>query len=65
MDESLIREWLLTLNLKNSEGYNRIPERILADGMDVMLDPLTELFRLVYVIKNPGSVACGQNPAYL
>ena len=36
------------LKMKNTEGFNRIPQRILMDGRDSLIEPLTDLFRLVY-----------------
>ena len=36
------------LKVKNCEGYDRIPQRILIDVMDLLIDPLTKLFSMVY-----------------
>ena len=36
------------LKLKNTEGYDRIPQRILIDGKDVLNKPLSNLFKLIY-----------------
>ena len=36
---------------KNSEGFDRIPQRILVDGLEHLLDPLTKLFKLIYNFK--------------
>jgi hypothetical protein len=33
---------------KNSEGFDRIPQRILADSADVLVGPLTGLFDRIY-----------------
>jgi hypothetical protein len=38
-----------TLKYKNSEGFDRIPQRIIVDGADVLIDPLTELFQRIYL----------------
>ena len=55
MDENSIRECLLSLKPKNSEGYDRIPQRVLLDGMEILLPPLTRLFELIYKYKQiPG-----------
>ena len=35
-------------SLNNTEGYDRIPQRILVDGLEQLLDPLTDLFKLIY-----------------
>ena len=34
--------------IKNCEGFDRIPQRVLVDGIDILIDPLNELFGLVY-----------------
>ena len=34
--------------MKNCEGYDRIPQRILIDGINVLLNPLAHIFRLIY-----------------
>ena len=49
MDRNSIRECVSTLKLKNCEGFDRIPQRILVDGIDELIEPLTHLFELVYV----------------
>ena len=48
MDESSVRECITNLKIKNSEGYDRIPQRIFKEGIEVLLKPLTTLFRLIY-----------------
>ena len=37
-----------SLKTKNCEGYDRLPQRILIDGIDVLIDPLTVLFKKNY-----------------
>ncbi len=51
MDYCSVRECIKSLKNKNSEGYDRIPQRILVDGVDVLLDPLHGLFKLIYETK--------------
>ena len=34
--------------MKNCEGYDRIPQRILIDGINILINPLTRLFNLIY-----------------
>ena len=46
MSEVNIRKSILSLKLKNSEGYDRIPQRILIDGMTILLKPFTKVFYL-------------------
>ena len=35
-----ISECIKDLKLKNTEGYDRIPQRILLDGLEVLIEPL-------------------------
>ena len=39
---------MLSLKSKNSEGFDRIPQRILLDGAEVLTDPLAKLFEKIY-----------------
>ena len=48
MDEKSIKECMLTLKPKNSEGFDRIPQRVLLDGTEHLLQPLTTLFAQIY-----------------
>ena len=43
-----IRNAILSLKLKNSEGYDRIPQRILLDGVSQLTEPFLKLFTLIY-----------------
>ena len=36
------------VKIKNTEGYDRIPQRILIEGADFLIGPLTLLFKIVY-----------------
>ena len=38
----------MSIKMKNSEGEDRIPQRILIDGMEQLLIPLTHLFKNIY-----------------
>ena len=40
-----------TLKVKNCEGYDRLPQRIIKDGIDHLVGPLTVLFRSIYNTK--------------
>ena len=51
MDIASIRECITTLKTKNSEGFDRIPQRILVDGIDQLIIPLAGLFKLIYESK--------------
>ena len=35
-------------HVKNTEGYDRIPQIIIIDGLGALSKPLTKLFELVY-----------------
>jgi hypothetical protein len=48
MDRASVRECITSLKTKNSEGFDQIPQRVLVDGVDYLLDPLTCLFKLIY-----------------
>jgi hypothetical protein len=37
-----------TLKAKNSEGFDRIPQRILVDGAEVLIKPISGLIKLIY-----------------
>ena len=48
MTSSNIRKAILSLKLKNSEGYDRIPLRVLLDGISNLMEPFEKLFNLIY-----------------
>ena len=48
MTRNSIMECIDGLKMKNTKGYDRIPKRILIDSRDVLIEPLTSLFELVY-----------------
>ena len=37
--------------MKNTEGYDRIPQRILVDGVDLLLESFVGLFSRIYNVK--------------
>ena len=41
---------LRSIKIKNCEGYDRMSQRILNEGCDLLLQPITRLFELIYVI---------------
>ena len=53
MNKEAIFECLMSIKIKNTEGFDRIPQRILVDGCVNLIDPLTELFGIIYN-HNPG-----------
>ena len=48
MSSCKIIECVKTIKIKNCEGYDRIPQRILVDGIDHLVQPLSQLFSLIY-----------------
>ena len=48
MDHDSILACIKTLKIKNCEGHDRIPQRILVDGADYLVPPLTALFEMIY-----------------
>ena len=41
-----------SIKIKNREGYNRIPQGIMNEGMEVLLEPTYKLFNLIYTQTN-------------
>ena len=48
MTEENVRKAIETIKLKNCEGSDRIPQRLLVDGINVLIKPLTVLFNKIY-----------------
>jgi hypothetical protein len=48
MTKEDIIECMKSLKCKNSEGFDRIPQRILVDGMEHLINPITRLLALIY-----------------
>ena len=48
MTSSDVECCLKSIKTKNCEGFDRIPQRILTDGAQILLNPLTRLFNLIY-----------------
>ena len=48
MDPESITECIKTIKIKNCEGHDRIPQRILVDGSAYLVRPLTVLFEMIY-----------------
>jgi hypothetical protein len=46
-----IRDCVITLKIKNCEGYDRIPQRVIKDGINHIIEPLTFLFNSIYKTK--------------
>ena len=50
MDRDSIIDCVKSLKIKNSEGYDRIPQRILFDGLDQLIDIPLQLCFPKYII---------------
>jgi hypothetical protein len=48
VDRNYVRECILSLKIKNSEGWDRIPQRVLVDGIEELLEPITVLMSMIY-----------------
>ena len=48
MSRQEIFKCVQSIKMKNCEGYDRIPQRILVDGLEVLIEPMTKLFSLIY-----------------
>ena len=48
MSESNVESCMKSIKQKNCEGYDRIPQRIIADGTEHLLMPLKKLFEQIY-----------------
>ena len=46
-----VERCIRSIKVKNSEGYDRVPQRILVDGMIHLLPPFTKLFDAIYYSK--------------
>ena len=42
-------ECLKIIKIKDCDGFDRIPQSILVDGANVLINPLKELFRRIYL----------------
>ena len=51
MTELNVRRCLVGLKIKNCEGVDRIPLRILNDGAEYLSNPITELMNVIYSTK--------------
>ena len=48
MSSTEIKECIKNIKIKNCEGYDRIPQRILSDGFTILSNPLRVLFSKIY-----------------
>ena len=51
VSELNIREVISSMKTKNCEGYDRIPQRIIIDGIEFLAKPLTALLNQIYISK--------------
>ena len=47
LNQSDIMECVKSLKIKNCEGYDQIPQRVLSEGIEILLTPLTGLFKRI------------------
>ena len=45
MDSASVKECMMSLKVKNSEGYDRIPQRCLVDGVELLCIPFSGLLK--------------------
>ena len=50
-NDSFFMDCVSSLKVKNSESYDRLPQRIIKDGIDHLINPLTNLFKAIYETK--------------
>ena len=43
-----VKKCIESIKMKNSEGFDRIPQRVLVDGIDYLLLPVSKLFEIIY-----------------
>jgi hypothetical protein len=48
MTKANILECMKSIKFKKSEEFDRIPQRVLVDGIEHLIHPFTKLFALVY-----------------
>ena len=48
MSFSEVEKCIKSIKIKNCEGYDRIPQRVLNEGIEHLLSPLSILFRSIY-----------------
>jgi hypothetical protein len=51
MDTEAIISVVGSMKLKNSEGFDRIPQRVIIEGINHLIKPPTNLFKLIYAQK--------------
>ena len=62
MDPTSVRECIASLKIKNTEGYDRIPQRVLVDGIDVLIRPFSILFKKIFYQNSiPGQCLISKN----
>jgi hypothetical protein len=49
MNKDSIRSVMESMKIKNSEGCDRIPRRIIKEGLENLLEPFKQLFKKIYI----------------
>jgi hypothetical protein len=52
MDRVAVKACIQSLKLKNSEGFDRIPQRVLVDRADFLVEPISVLMDKIYLTKS-------------
>ena len=48
MTQDKVLKAMKSLDIKNCEGPDQIPQRVLADGIEILHEPFSHLFNLIY-----------------
>jgi hypothetical protein len=48
MGKGAVLDCVASLKVKNPKGYDRIPQRVIKDGINYLIAPLTMLFKSIY-----------------
>jgi exonuclease III len=51
MSSADVLSCMSSIKIKNCEGFDRIPQRILVDGANILINPLSKLFQKIYFQK--------------
>ena len=43
-----ILDVISSIKIKNSEGFDRVTQRVLVDGASILIEPLSKLFKKIY-----------------
>jgi hypothetical protein len=52
MGPAAVRECMSSPKIKNTEGFDKISQRVLLDGVDILVQPFGVFFNKIYHEKN-------------